>query len=287
MAEALSSGTQTPSTQTPGTSKPRALLLIDREGGQHLIDPTRDRQELPGVGRFSTTLLKGLGPGDTVKLGGRVFTILAPSLSDTLEGLKRGPQWVGLKDGAWLLAACGIGAGDLVAEAGSGTGALTVQLAHAVAPGGRVISMDNRPEHQKVARANVARAGFQDLVEFHQGDVAGGIPGPENIDPFMGYRAILLDLPEPWTALEAVSATLVVGGWLAAYLPTTNQLDRLVSALDDFEAAGDGPGWTGPQVVENLQREWQTRQGALRPKTRMLGHTGFCITVRWLGPKMY
>lgn len=268
-------------------SPTKTLLLIDLEGNEHLLDPTRTRQELPGVGRFSTTLLKDLVPGDEVTLGGRAFTVLAPSLADILASLKRGPQWIGLKDGAWLIGACGLGAGDQVAEAGSGTGALTVQLAHAVAPEGRVISLDDRPEHLKVARANVARAGFADLVEFHHGDAARGFPVPSSDDEFTGYRAIILDLPEPWEVLGSASTTLAIGGWLAVYIPTTSQLDRLIGALDGFTPGSPRPGWGRPRVVENLQREWQAKSGALRPMTRMLGHTGFCLTVRWLGPKMY
>ncbi len=287
----------------PEAPSASTLLLIDHEANQHLVDLKKQRQELPGVGRFSTTLLEGKGPGDTVDLAGRPFTVLAPSLSDILAGLKRGPQWVSLKDGSWLIGACGLGAGDVVAEAGSGTGALTVQLAHTVAPEGKVVSVDNRPEHLKVARANLKQTGLNDMVEFHDGDVAQGFPVPSTDGEFPGFRAIFLDLPQPWEVLGAASKALRPGGWLAVYVPTANQLDRTLSALDGFTGKGGseagaengpktgpeirGTGWGRPQVVENLQREWQARAGALRPMTRMLGHTGFCLTVRWLGPKMY
>jgi len=318
---------------------PKSLLLVEENGRTHLVSLTGPRQELPGIGRFSTSIIEGHCPGETVTLAGKELKVLRPTLADILAGLKRGPQWVSLKDGAWLIGACGLGAGDMVAEAGAGSGALTIQLAWAVAPTGRVVSLDNRPEHLKVARANVTRAGLAGQVEFHHTDATQGFPSPTapaavaaNLDglaapapaaptedsPFPGYSAIILDLPEPWNVLGPAAQALVPGGRLAAYLPTTNQVERLAEALMDYgtatavtqqpregaqrhidgtqsrgkeggergrkdEGVAEAGAWTPPQIVENIQREWQARPGAMRPQTRMLGHTGFCVTTRWLG----
>lgn len=305
----------------------QTLLLVDEKGQTHLVDLSKPRQELPGVGRFASSMLAEAaknGPGAMATLGGKQFRLIEPSLADTLEGLKRGPQWVSLKDGSWLVAACGLRAGDFVAEAGAGSGALTVQLAWAVAPGGRVVSLDNRPDHLKVAKANVEKASLSHLVHFLEADASSGIPalaevltehqktkdmtdkekqeearlnggrkeekkkeetdlvgGDTMLGKFPGFKAVILDLPQPWEVLEAAAGALRPGGFLACYLPTVNQVDRLVEALKAANA--ENQSWTPPNIVENLQREWQARTRALRPHTRMLGHTGFIVTSRWLG----
>ena len=56
-----------------------------------------------------------------------------------------------------------------------------------------------------------------------------------------------------------------------AYLPTTGQVAQLVTQLE---------GWGEPRVVENLQRDWTTRSQALRPQSRMQGHSGFIVSAR-------
>jgi predicted O-methyltransferase YrrM len=52
-----------------------------------------------------------------------------------------------------------------VLEIGTLGGYSTIWLARALPPDGRVISLELSPEHAEVARANIARAGFADLVD--------------------------------------------------------------------------------------------------------------------------
>lgn len=56
-----------------------------------------------------------------------------------------------------------------VLEIGTLGGYSTVWMAKALAPGGRLISLEMDPLHAETARANVAKAGVSDLVEIRVG----------------------------------------------------------------------------------------------------------------------
>ena len=84
--------------------------------------------------------------------------------------------------------------------------------------------------------------------------------------------SIVFDLPNPWDILSWAKKSLRVGGFLICYLPTVNQVQKLVEALE---------GWQEIEIVETLQRSWQSKQNALRPQSSMLGHTGFIVSARW------
>ncbi|MCI4360272.1 MAG: methyltransferase domain-containing protein, partial [Thermoplasmata archaeon] len=72
----------------------------------------------------------------------------------------------------YLLYLAGVGPGGRVAEAGAGSGALTIVLAHAVGAMGRVFSYDRRADFLDVARRNVTAAGLEARVTFEERDVA-------------------------------------------------------------------------------------------------------------------
>jgi tRNA (adenine57-N1/adenine58-N1)-methyltransferase len=86
--------------------------------------------------------------------------------------------------------------------------------------------------------------------------------------------AIVLDLPNPNEIIEWSKRSLRVGGFMLSYVPTVNQVENLLVSLE---------GWKEIEIVEVIQRDWQSKSNALRPKTNMLGHTGFIISARWNG----
>lgn len=159
--------------------------------------------------------------------------------------------------------------GTRALEAGSGSGALTIALAHAVGPGGRVVSFDRRADFLEIARENVERAGLASRVEFRERDVAADGFGEE------GAESVLLDVPEPWTILGVAASALRFGGGIATYTPTYNQLERTVAALG-------AAGFEDVESLELLERRIHVSEGATRPEFEMLGHTGFLTGARRL-----
>ena len=68
--------------------------------------------------------------------------------------------------------------------------------------------------------------------------------------------------------------SLKIGGVLICYLPTVNQVQTLLETLGNWEEI---------EIIENIQRSWQSKVNALRPQSNMIGHTGFIVSARWLG----
>ncbi len=201
---------------------------------------------------------------------GHPYLLLIPSLHDLVLHLSRSTQIVYPKESGYLLLKMNIGPGVRVLEAGTGSGGLTMVLAHAVRPNGRVYSYENRPEMQRTARRNLQKVGLDDVVEFKLRDAGEGFDETD-------VDALFLDLSNPWDYVEQAHAALASGGFFGALLPTTNQVSRLLGTL---ERAHFGL----LEVEEILLRAYKPVPARLRPTDRMVAHTGFLILARALVP---
>jgi tRNA (adenine57-N1/adenine58-N1)-methyltransferase len=244
------------------------VVVLRGPGGTSVLLPLRPgASEVPGRGVVDLSDKVGTPPGTAFEWAGARYQIDRPVLADLLGQLKRRAQIVTPKDAMYLLYLAGVGPGSRVAEAGSGSGALTTVLAYAVGPGGRVDSFDRRDDFLDVARKNVVAAGFGDRVRFALRDVAaeGLLGGP--------YDSIVLDLPEPWAVVPRLATTLRPGGRVATYTPTYNQLERTARTLRDA-------GFQELRSLELIERELHVGEGGTRPAFDMLGHTGFLTGAR-------
>ncbi|HYK93074.1 MAG TPA: tRNA (adenine-N1)-methyltransferase [Thermoplasmata archaeon] len=251
----------------PPLAENEVVLLRRREGDSVLLKLKRGPQALEGRGVVDLSAEIGRAPGGIVEWGGAQYELVRPRLPDLLAGLRRKAQIVTPKDAQFLLYLAGIGPGARVAEAGAGSGALTLVVAHAVGPSGRVVSYDRRPDFLDVARRNLDSAGLSDRVDFRHRDVAA-----EGLEA-EGWDAVILDLPEPWAVLESARATLQPGGRVAVYTPTYNQLERTVRTLRELR-------FDEIRSVELLERSLHVGEGGTRPEFEMLGHTGFLTGAR-------
>jgi tRNA (adenine57-N1/adenine58-N1)-methyltransferase len=182
--------------------------------------------------------------------------------------MKRGAQVVYPKDLAMILLHGDVYPGAHVLEAGAGSGALTMALLRAVGPEGRVVTYELREDFAALARTNVeAFLGKAENLEIKMGSVYEPM---EETD----IDRLVLDVPEPWRALEGAGAALRPGGIFVAYLPTVLQVHSLVEALH-----GD-PSWTQVSSFEALVRPWHVEGRSVRPEHRMVAHTGFITTAR-------
>lgn len=209
----------------------------------------------------------GRPPGGSVSWLGSSYRLVRPSLADLFSAVHRGAQIVTPKDAIALLFLGGVAPGARVAEAGAGSGALTVALAHAVGPTGHVTSYDRRRDFLDAARANVARAGLAARVTFRERDV-----GRDGLD-VTDLTSIVLDLPEPWSVVSSARAALLPGGYVATFTPTYNQLERTVQSLRSA-------GFDEVRALELIERALHVGDGGTRPSFDMLGHTGFLASGR-------
>jgi tRNA (adenine57-N1/adenine58-N1)-methyltransferase catalytic subunit len=252
--------------QTP-LAEGEIVLVRRREGESYLLPLRPTPQSVEGVGVIDLSQQIGATPGGTIEWAGATYRVLRPSLADVLRQLRRRAQIITPKDAQQLLFLAQVGPGARVAEAGAGSGALTVVLAYAVGPQGHVASYDRRADFLEVARRNVESAGFADRVRFVERDVS-----VEGFDE-TGLDGIVLDVPEPWTVLEAARSALALGGAVATYTPTYNQLERTVRTLRTL-------GFEEVRSVELLERTLHVGEGGTRPEFDMLGHTAFLTGAR-------
>ncbi len=244
-----------------------AVVLKRRGEPGHLARLARGPQPIGTEAVVDLTVAIGRPPGVEIDWLGHPYRVLRPSTADLLHRLRRGAQIVTSKDAIQLLYLANVQPGDRVLEAGSGSGALTVVVARAVGPTGRVVSYDRRADFLGVAQENVRAAGLDGRVSFRLRDV--GRDGFDERDA----DAVLIDVPEPWTVVEAARDALAVGGHLATYTPTYNQLERTVRSMRDH-------GFDEVRALELLERALHVADGGTRPEFDMLGHTGFLAAGR-------
>ncbi|OJX41403.1 MAG: tRNA (adenine-N1)-methyltransferase [Chloroflexi bacterium 44-23] len=194
---------------------------------------------------------------------GAPFFLVIPSIAEVLLDLKRSTQILYPKDIGFLLINLGIGPGQHVVEAGTGSGGMTTALAFAVGREGKVTTYEQRVEFQNLARKNLARLGLDDSVDFKLRDIADGFD-EKNVDAFF------LDVQNPYDYIEQVRECLKPGGFFGCLVPTTNQVSRLLIALRMNKFAFI-------DVVEVLLRYYKPEPERLRPTDRMVAHTGFLV----------
>jgi len=73
-----------------------------------------------------------------------------------------------------------------ILEVGTLGGYSTIWLARALAPGGKVVTLEYEPKHAEVARANIERAGLAHAVDIRVGKAIDTLPkiAAEGGDPF-------------------------------------------------------------------------------------------------------
>jgi tRNA (adenine57-N1/adenine58-N1)-methyltransferase catalytic subunit len=237
-----------------------------------LVRLARGPQRIGELGVLDLTDQLGRLPGERVRWLETSYHAVRPSLSDLLGSVRRGAQIVTSKDAAQIVHLASVGPGGRVGEAGAGSGALTIALAYAVGPAGHVTSYDRRPDFLAAARSNVERAGLSGRVSFRERDVV--TDGIDETD----LTSVVLDLPEPWEVLASAGSALRVGGYVATYTPTYNQLERTVRTMRTL-------GFDEVRAVEVLERGLHVGEGGTRPEFEMLGHTGFLATGRKVGAR--
>jgi tRNA (adenine57-N1/adenine58-N1)-methyltransferase len=210
---------------------------------------------------------------------GTEYLALRPLLSDFVLSMPRGATVIYPKDAGQIVHMADIFPGARVAEAGTGSGALTMALLRAVGDDGNLLSVDRRADFAMVARANVESwfGGPHPAWDMRVGEMSEVLLSEEGPGEG-GLDRIVLDLLAPWELDQACAFALAPGGVLISYVATTTQLSRLVETLRSHG------GFTEPMAWESMVRPWHVESLAVRPSHRMVGHTGFLVSSRRLAP---
>lgn len=199
---------------------------------------------------------------------GHNFRCFRATLNQYSLHMTRHAQIIYPKDTAAIMMYGDIFPGARVVEGGMGSGALTMGLLRAVGESGHVTTYELREEAANRARKNVV--GYLGETPNHVLKIGNVY---ETIDE-RDVDRIVLDVPEPWEALETCAAALVDGGMITSYVPTALQLHRLTMAMRDHRR------WAHIHSIELIFRPWFVNAKSCRPDHRALGHTGFLLFAR-------
>ena len=193
---------------------------------------------------------------------GYKFIILKPMPSDIVLHMGRKTQIIYPEDAGLILLYSGIGPGSVVIEAGCGSGALSCILGNYVKPNGHIFSYDLNQKAIKRAKKNIIKAHLENIVTIKFGDILKDEFNHKNVD------AIVLDLANPWEAIEKVKSYLKLSGVLVSFSPTIEQVKKTTFALKD-------KNFVDVNTYELIKRKLQVKENATRPEVRMIGHTGY------------
>lgn len=194
---------------------------------------------------------------------GSPFFLLQPALGDVIRELPRSSQILYPKDIGYILVNMGIGPGQHVMEAGTGSGSMTTAFSFAVGKEGHVTSYEIRPDMQTRARRNLEQLGLDDRVTLKLRDIQEGFDET-------GVDAFFLDVQFPSDYIPQVRAALKPGGFFGSIVPTTNQVIRLLTELRLNRFAFI-------DVVETILRFYKPEPQRFRPVDRMVAHTGYLV----------
>lgn len=241
-------------------------MILDERGKKYILKPGQEFQSDLGI--VKAEVLDDAEIGDEVKSHlDHTFKIVKPNINDFIDLMDRRCSILIQKDIGQVLAHTGLGAGSRVVDAGTGAGAIALNFGNVVGPDGRVFTYEIREDFAEVARKNIENFGIEN-IEVKNQNIKDGID-EDSLD------LIFLDLPKPFEIFEEVMDSLNVGGWLAVYAPYIDQAEisyRIAKKVGFYDI----------EIIELLERGLEVRTQGVRPKTRMVGHSGYLMFARKL-----
>jgi len=241
-------------------------MILDERGKKYILKPGAEFQSDLGI--VKADVLDNAQIGDEVKSHlDHSFKIVKPNVNDFIDLMERRCSILIKKDIGQVLAHTGLGAGSRVVDAGTGAGAIALHFGNVVGLQGKVFTYEIREDFAEVAHRNIDNFGITN-IEVKNKNIKEGID-EDNID------LIFLDLPKPFEIFEEAMESLNVGGWLAVYAPYIDQAETSYRVAKKL-------GFYDIEIIETLERGLEVRTQGVRPKTRMVGHSGYLLFARKL-----
>lgn len=241
-------------------------MILDKREKKAILKPGEEFQSDLGI--IDAEVLDAAEIGDEViSHSGNPFKIVKPNINDFIDVMERQCSILIKKDIGQVLSHTGLGAGSRVVDAGTGAGAIALNFGNVVGDEGDVFTYEIREDFAEIAKRNIDNFGITNIHVKNQ-NVKEGID-EDNID------LVFLDLPKPYEIFEEVLEALNVGGYLAVYAPYIDQAKvsyRVAKKLGFYDI----------EIIETLERGLEVRQNGVRPKTRMVGHSGYLMFARKL-----
>ena len=246
--------------KTPKNNKFLAVIDIEKEF-------------ITNEGKFKFSNVENI-PSIVKTTTGVNFKIYKPTYKEFVLLMKRGPQIIYPKDVAQIVLELNIHNSSNVLEIGSGSGALTLYLYTLLKNTGKLYSLDSSKINQRRANKTISRYlstlseennGItflnEELVNFDYKTLN------ENIN------SIITDVPEPW---EFFTNNRIENSihWVS-YLPSLTQVMRMNDTLKDEQ-------FQDIEIKEVILRDWVVDEKIVRPSNKLVSHTGFIISAKYM-----
>ena len=249
------------------------LVVIKTPKNKYLSVIEKDKEFITNEGKFQFSDIQKI-PSVITTSAGIDFQIYSPTYKEFVLLMKRGPQIIYPKDVGQIIVESNIHNASKVLEIGSGSGALTLYMYSLLKNRGKLYSLDSSKINQRRANKTISRflsTYSQDsidvtfinekLINFNLKSL------DEDID------TIITDVPEPWEFFinNKIENNL---SWVS-YLPSISQIMKINNTLieNNFQDI---------EVKEVILRDWIVDQKVVRPTNKLVSHTGFLISSRFV-----
>ncbi|MFM8722969.1 MAG: tRNA (adenine-N1)-methyltransferase [Acidimicrobiaceae bacterium] len=245
------------------------VLLIDAKKRRYLFTLKVGGEFHTHSGFLSHGEVVGSQEGSVLRsTKGAEFIVLRPTLEDFVIQMPRGAQVIYPKDLAPICMMADIYPGAKVFESGLGSGALSMTM---LRYGAIIDGYEIREDFANRAQTNVREFLGADSLSRYRVSVKDVYAGIDEV----GFDRMVLDLPEPWQVVQHAEKSLRRGAILVAYSPSITQAVKTRETL--------GQGWLDHRTLEVLHRTWHIEGTSVRPDHRMVAHTGFLTSARFIG----
>ena len=249
------------------------LVVIKTPKNKYLSVIEKDKEFITNEGKFQFSDIQKI-PSIITTSTGIDFQIYSPTYKEFVLLMKRGPQIIYPKDVGQIIVESNIHNASKVLEIGSGSGALTLYMYSLLKNSGKLYSLDSSKINQRRASKTISRflsTYSQDSVDvtfINEKLINFNLKSlDEDID------TIITDVPEPWEFFinNKIENNL---SWVS-YLPSISQIMKINNTLieNNFQDI---------EVKEVILRDWIVDKKVVRPTNKLVSHTGFLISSRFV-----
>ena len=248
------------------------LLAIDpkRRGYRFILKLAKGEKTSTHYGEIFHDEVIGKVPGSIVESSLKLpFLAMKPTLFTKIKNsryFRFTTQIIYPRDWGLIIAFSNIKNGSRIVEIGTGSGALTIFLSSIVGEEGHIWSYEVDPKRLKIAEENLNNLAPYKNYTLKLFDPRKGVEEHE-------VDAVFIDIPEPWTVIKDAWYALVPSGFLIVYIPTFNQLKRIVKDVIIN-------GFVDLKVIEGFTREIQWKPYAIRPQIESYVFSAYILFCR-------
>lgn len=260
------------------------VIFIDLKGNEWLRQVSAKEHLDTHQGRLEFVDVIGKEYGSIIRFtkGSGKVLVLEPHLNKILLSMPHATNIIYEDNAAIMAFRTNVRLGDRILEIGSGSGGLTLYLATllfqtksklqtediSTRP---IVSIDNKSDHQAIAKKNLIKFDLEHLVDFRCGDMATDLL----LKPNEQFDAAVIDIPQPWTVLSIIRSHIKNGKQVLIFVPNWAQIELTVAeaekdhayyVLDVFEL------FRRPIVVDAIKH-------ITRPMTRAVVYSGIIINL--------